>query len=331
MKIVVTGGAGYIGSHAVHTLVEEGFDVVVVDNLSRGHQVAVDRRARLVVMDLHETERLARVLEGAAAVWHFAAWSVVSHSVHDPLAYWDMNVTGSVSLLRAMHSAQVKRLVFSSTAATYGIPKSLPIREDAPQAPINPYGQTKLAVERAIADLQGADPEFSATILRYFNVVGCAFGLGEDHRPETHLVPILLQAAAGLRDHFAIFGDDYPTPDGTCVRDYVHVADLVKAHRLALAAMEPGDRRVYNVGLGAGWSVRELVATTRAVTGRDFPVRVKARRSGDPPALVTDPTRITRELGWSPRHRDIADAIASQWSWMLENPEGWRRLEEVPA
>lgn len=323
MKIVVTGGAGYIGSHAVHALVADKHDVIVVDDLSRGHREAVDPRAELVVRDLRDTEALTSVLEGAHAVWHFAASSIVSESVKAPLDYWASNVGGSVSLLRAMQAAGVPRLVFSSTAATYGVPATLPIREDAPQRPINPYGATKLAVERAIADLQGADPAFSCAILRYFNVVGCAHGLGEDHRPETHLLPIVLQAAAGRRDRFCIFGDDYPTPDGTCIRDYVHVEDLVDAHRLALSALRPGDRLVYNVGLGQGWSVRQIVAAAKDVTGTDFAVDTVSRRPGDPPALVTDPTRITRDLGWTPQHRAITDAIESQWAWMQMNPDGW--------
>ena len=324
MKIVVTGGAGYIGSHAVHALVEDGHHVVVVDNLSRGHREAVDRRAELVVIDLMDTERLARVLFRADAVLHFAAASIVSESVREPLDYWDVNVVGSLSLLRAMQATRVPRLVFSSSAATYGVPRDLPITEDTPQHPINPYGRTKLVIEQAIRDVQDADASLSVAILRYFNVVGCAHGLGEDHFPETHIVPILLEAAAGIRDGFAIYGDDYATPDGTCVRDYVHVADLVDAHRLALAALREGERRVYNVGLGEGWSVRQLVSATQMVTGRSFPVRVAARRPGDPPALITDPARITRELGWRPKHRDVARAIASQWSWMQQHPEGWR-------
>jgi len=324
MKIVVTGGAGYIGSHAVHALVEDGHDVVVVDDLSRGHAEAVDARAELVVLDLLDTPRLARVLRRADAVLHFAAASIVAESVREPLDYWNVNVTGSLSLLRAMKAVGVPRLVFSSSAATYGAPRALPITEDTPQNPINPYGRTKLVVEQAIADVQRADPRLSVAVLRYFNVVGCAHGLGEDHFPETHIVPILLEAAAGLREGFAIYGDDYPTPDGTCVRDYVHVADLIDAHRLALRALGEGDRRVYNVGLGEGWSVRQLVRATQEVTGRTFPVRIEPRRPGDPPALVTDPARIVRELGWRPRHRDMAHAIAGQWAWMQQHPEGWR-------
>ncbi len=203
------------------------------------------------------------------------------------------------------------------------MPDVLPIGEGTPQHPINPYGATKLAIEAAIGDIHRADPTFSSTILRYFNVVGCAEGLGEDHHPETHLIPLVLRAAAGLRDDIAIFGTDYPTPDGTCLRDYVHVSDLVEAHLLALDAQVPGSAKVYNVGLGQGWSVREIVAAVKEVTGRDFPVREAARRPGDPPALITDPTALRSELGWSPRHTAIADAIESQWAWMQEHPQGW--------
>lgn len=323
MRIVVTGGAGYIGSHAVHALLLRGHQIVVIDNLSTGHREAVDPRAELWVADLRDTATLRQALQGADAVMHFAARSIVPESVQDPLAYWDNNVGGSISLLTAMQAEQVDTLVFSSTAATYGVPEVLPIAEDTPQHPINPYGATKLAVEAAIADVHRANPAFRSTILRYFNVVGCAGGLGEDHHPETHLLPLVLQAAAGRRAGVAIFGTDYPTPDGTCLRDYVHVSDLVEAHLLALGALQPGQARIYNVGLGRGWSVREIVQTVKEVTGRDFEVREEARRPGDPPALVTDPTALQAELGWTPRHPAIADAIASQWAWMQAHPHGW--------
>ena len=328
MRVVVTGGAGYIGSHAVQALLAAGHGVCVVDDLSTGHAPAVDLRAELVLLDILETPRLTRVLEGADAVLHFAARSVVAQSVQDPIPYWDNNVGGSISLLRAMQAADVHTLVFSSTAATYGLVDTLPIHEDVPQAPINAYGATKLAVERLIADVHRANPRFASTILRYFNVVGCAEGLGEDHRPETHLLPIILQAALGQRDGLTIFGDDYDTADGTCVRDYVHVVDLVQAHLLALDALKPGEARVYNVGLGRGWSVREMVDAAKAVTGRDFSVTLGARRPGDPPVLITDPTRIRTELGWTPRHPDVADAIGSLWAWMQDHPHGWSDREK---
>ncbi|HHO51516.1 MAG TPA: UDP-glucose 4-epimerase GalE [Deltaproteobacteria bacterium] len=323
MRIAITGGAGYIGSHAVHALLQRGHRIVVIDNLSTGHRQAVDPGAELWVTDLRDTATLRRALQGADAVMHFAARSIVPESVSDPLAYWDNNVGGSISLLSAMRDEGVGTLVFSSTAATYGVPDVLPIAEDTPQSPINPYGATKLAVESAIADVHRSDPAFCSTILRYFNVVGCSGGLGEDHHPETHLLPLVLQAAAGRRAGVAIFGTDYPTPDGTCLRDYVHVSDLVEAHLLALDALQPGDARIYNVGLGRGWSVREIVQTVKDVTGRDFEVREEARRPGDPPALITDPTALKTALGWAPRHPAIADAIASQWAWMREHPRGW--------
>ena len=234
---------------------------------------------------------------------------------------------GTISLLSSMKAAGVDTLVYSSSAATYGLVEEMPIGEDTPQRPINAYGATKLAVEDLIRDVHRSDPAFTSTILRYFNVVGCAHGLGEDHEPETHIVPLVLQAALGQRD-MTIFGTDYPTPDGTCIRDYVHVTDLVDAHLLALRAMEPGDARIYNVGLGKGWSVREIIEAAKRVTGRNFPVHVGEPRPGDPPELVTDPTRIRDELGWDPVHHDVDDAIASAWAWKQDHPYGWSDCEQ---
>lgn len=323
MKVLVTGGAGYIGSHAVRALLDAGHTVRVLDNLSTGHRVAVDPRAELVVADLHQTSAVIEALSGCTAVLHFAASSIVSASCATPLPYWQNNVGGTNSLLRAMLEADVHRLIFSSTAATYGIPEVPLIGEDTPQSPINPYGQTKLAVERMIQDVSAAHPHFSSAILRYFNVGGCAWGLGEDHTPETHLLPIVLQCAAGVRDSVAIFGTDYPTPDGTCVRDYVHVRDLVEAHVVVLAALEPGDRRVYNIGTGNGASVRQVMDAAKRVTGVDFDVRLGDRRPGDPAQLVTDPTRIQTELGWSASHSHIDNLLATHWAWTLEHPNGW--------
>lgn len=328
LRIVVTGGAGYIGSHAVRALADRGHAVRVVDDLSTGHRVAVDPRSELYVLDIRDTPRLARILQGADAVMHFAAQSLVAQSVTDPIPYWDHNVGGSISLLEAMRTTRVSRLVFSSSAATYGVVDAPLIHEECVQNPINAYGATKLAVERLIRDVHRSDPSFSSATLRYFNVVGCAHGLGEDHNPETHLVPILLQAAWGQRDHLTLFGRDYPTPDGTCIRDYVHVSDLIDAHLLAVDAIRPGDARVYNVGLGRGWSVLEMIEAAKRVTGRDFPVEEGARRPGDPPSLVTDPSRIRRELGWVPRHPDVDDAIASAWAWKQHHPFGWSEREK---
>jgi len=325
MRVLVTGGAGYIGSHAVRALADAGHEVVVLDDLSTGHRAAVDGRARLFEADLRDRRALDEVLPGVDAVVHFAARSVVSESVRRPLDYWDVNLTGSLALLRAMSDHGVRRLVFSSTAATYGIPDRMPITEDVDQRPINPYGASKLAVERAIRDVLDADPTWSAAILRYFNVAGCASdgSLGEDHQPETHLLPIVLQAAAGRRSHVTLFGTDYDTPDGTCIRDYVHVEDLVAAHLVALEALRPGDLRVHNVGIGRGYSVREVVDAVRRVTGRSFDVREGARRPGDPPSLVTDPSSLVGSLGWRPRHTDIDAIVRTAWAWVQAHPEGY--------
>lgn len=323
MTVVVTGGAGYIGSHAVRVLLSQGHEVRVVDNLSTGHRAALDPRAVFYELDILDRTGLVQALTGANAVLHFAAQSIVAQSVSDPIPYWNSNVGGTISLLSAMRNAGVKRLVYSSSAATYGHVDTMPIDEDTPQRPINAYGATKLAVEELIRDVHRSDPEFSSTVLRYFNVVGCAFGLGEDHAPETHIVPLVLKTALGQREHLTLFGTDYDTPDGTCIRDYVHVVDLVDAHLLALRHLDPGAAHVYNVGTGHGWSVLEIIEAAKRVTGCDFPVVVGDRRAGDPPALVTDPTRIRTELGWTPRHVDVDTAIASAWAWMQEHPYGW--------
>lgn len=323
MKVLVTGGAGYIGSHAVRALLDAGHVVRVVDNLSTGHAVAVDARAELVITNLLDTAAVAEALEGCDAVLHFAASSIVSASCVEPLAYWHNNVAGTNSLLRAMVQVGVDRLIFSSTAATYGIPDVDLIGEATPQRPINPYGQTKLAVERMIHDVAMSRPSFSSAILRYFNVGGCAWGLGEDHTPETHLLPIVLQCAAGVRDRVAIFGTDYPTADGTCIRDYVHVRDLVEAHVVVLAALEPGDQRIYNIGTGQGASVRQVMNAAKRVTGVDFEVVESARRAGDPARLVTNPSKLQTELGWKAVHSDIDQLLTSHWAWTLEHPTGW--------
>ncbi|MCO4760440.1 MAG: UDP-glucose 4-epimerase GalE, partial [Myxococcales bacterium] len=289
MNVAVTGGAGYIGSHAVQHLANAGHRVVAIDNLCTGHRQAIDPRATLVELDLRNTQAVRDVLERyqIEAVLHFAAISVVGDSVHQPLAYWDNNVGGAMSLLTAMASAKVHKLVFSSTCSTYGEPKQMPISESAPQEPQNPYGHTKLAIERLIRDYARAEPQFGYTILRYFNVAGCDMSgrLGEDHRPETHLIPLLLQAAAGVRDSISIYGTDYDTPDGTCIRDYLHVDDLISAHELALNQLRHGAGDAMNLGLGKGFSVRELVDVARSVTGVDFTVHETARRAGDVPVL----------------------------------------------
>ncbi len=327
MKLLVTGGAGYIGSHAVQRLVRDGHEVTVVDSLVTGHRAAVDPSATLHELDLRDTPALTELMLATQpdAVLHFAALSIVGESVQQPLRYWDNNVGGAISLLSAMAAGGVERLIFSSTCSTYGEPERMPIREDAPQAPINTYGRTKLAVEGLIQDHAAARPGFSYAMLRYFNVAGCdrSGRLGEDHRPETHLVPIVLQAAAGLRDGVAIFGTDYDTPDGTCVRDYLHVDDLVAAHVCALERLRPGRGDALNLGVGRGYSVRELLAVAKRVTGVDFPVTEAPRRSGDVPVLYADPSRALVRLGWAPECSDLETILSSAWRWHQAHPEGY--------
>ena len=288
MNVLVAGGAGYIGSHAVKQLIEAGHRVVAVDNLFRGHAQAVDRRAAFHKIDLCDTQALAEVLTQHAiqCVMHFAALAYVGESVAEPLAYYDNNTAGTISLLKAMDRAGVKRLVFSSTCATYGEPETTPIVETMRQEPVNPYGWSKLFVERMLRDYAAADPQFAFVALRYFNVAGAAAdgSLGEDHDPETHLIPVLLLAALGRREKVTVFGTDYPTPDGTCIRDYIHVEDLCAAHLAAMKALMPGDTRFYNLGIGQGYSVKEVVESARRVTRRRHSHRVwppAARRPGD--------------------------------------------------
>ncbi len=333
MNVLVVGGAGYIGSHAVKTLVEHGHRVTVVDNLVRGHRQAVHPAATFYAIGLADTPDLVRVLRDHAidCVMHFAALAYVGESVKEPLAYYDNNTAGTISLLKAMREAGVHRLVFSSTCATYGEPTSLPIVETTPQAPVNPYGWSKWCVERVLRDCAAADPELAFVALRYFNVAGCASdgSLGEDHDPETHLIPSLLLAALGRRGPVAIFGTDYPTPDGTCIRDYIHVEDLCEAHILAMDALQPGDTRFYNLGIGRGYSVREVIEAAKVVTGVSIPVEIGPRRPGDPPVLYADASKIQRELGWAARTRTVEPMIATAWNWFRSHPEGYGDKEPV--
>lgn len=331
MNILVTGGAGYIGSHAAQRLVADGHRVTVLDNLKRGHRAAAlaagVAEGDVLDLDLRQTDALAVELRDRAieAVIHFAALTYVGESVEQPLAYYDNNTAGSVSLLRAMQSAGVKRIVFSSTAATYGEPETMPITEDTPQQPINPYGASKLFTERALDDLVTADGGFAFAALRYFNVCGAdpQTRIGEDHDPETHLIPVVLQVALGQREKITIFGDDFPTPDGTCIRDYVHVVDLVDAHVVALGALRDGDRRKYNLGSGRGHSVLEVIEAVRRVTGHDIPAQVGPRRPGDPPSLYADASKIERELGWMAARTDLETMIEDAWKWFREHPYGY--------
>jgi UDP-glucose-4-epimerase GalE len=327
MNVMVAGGAGYIGSHAVKQLVEMGHQVVVVDNLYRGHRQAVHPQAAFHKVDLLDTAGLTQVLRQyrVECVMHFAALAYVGESVDRPLDYYRNNTSGTVSLLEAMGQAGVQRLVFSSTCATYGEPQQTPIVESMRQEPINPYGWSKWCVERILKDYAAGNRGFSFAAMRYFNVAGCAAdgSLGEDHRPETHLIPILLLTALGRREKFTVFGTDYPTPDGTCIRDYIHVEDLCAAHAVAMEAIQPGDTRFYNLGIGRGYSVSEVVESARRITGIDIPLTYGERRPGDPAILFADASKIRRELGWSARYMEIDSIVETAWNWHRNHPDGY--------
>jgi UDP-glucose 4-epimerase len=313
MRVLVTGGAGYIGSVVTAALLEGGHEVTVLDDLSTGHEDAVPAGAQFVRASLHDSAPvLAKV--SPEAVLHFAAKSLVGESQEAPELYWHNNVGGSLALLEAMRAADCRRIVFSSTAATYGEPEQVPIPETAPTRPTNTYGASKLAVDAMLTSYARAH-SFAAVSLRYFNVGGAAYGLGERHAVETHLIPIALQVAAGTREALTVYGQDYPTPDGTCIRDYVHVADLAAAHLLALPAPAPGEHRIYNLGSGTGFSVQEMVDAVRAVTGHPLPVVVGDRRPGDPARLVASSERIHADLGWAPAHTDLTAIVADAWKF----------------
>jgi UDP-glucose 4-epimerase len=322
MRLLVTGGAGYIGSIVAQQLVARGDDVTVLDSLYKGHRAAVPEGAALAQVDLLDADALGDVFGGGFdGVLHFAALSLVGESQEQPERYWRGNVLGTLNLLDAMRATGVGRIVFSSTAATYGEPQADVIDEDAPAAPVNTYGNTKLAVDRMLTDHARAHG-LAAVSLRYFNVAGASGPLGEDHRPETHLIPLVLEAAAGKRDAVAIFGTDYPTPDGTAIRDYIHVEDLGVAHLLALEKAVPGHHHIYNLGSERGYSVREVIETARAVTGREIAVREEGRRPGDPPKLVAANARARERLGWAPE-RSLADMVRDAWEWHQAHPDGY--------
>ncbi|MGY1591531.1 UDP-glucose 4-epimerase GalE [Geodermatophilus sp. SYSU D00708] len=311
MRVLVAGGAGYIGSVVTAALLAAGHEVTVLDDLSTGHADAVPEGARLVRASLHESGPVLADVR-PEGVLHFAAKSLVGESQVRPEIYWDTNVAGTLALLEAMRAVDCRRIVFSSTAATYGEPEQVPIREDAPTRPTNTYGASKLAVDTMLTSYATAY-DFAAVSLRYFNVAGAAYGLGERHTTETHLIPIALQVAAGTRESMTVYGEDYPTPDGTCIRDYIHVADLADAHLLALTAPQPGEHRIYNLGNGTGFSVQQVVDAVREVTGHPVPVVVGERRSGDPAQLVASSDRIRADLGWTPRHTDLAGIVRDAW------------------
>lgn len=338
MAVLVTGGAGYIGSHGVKRLLVEGHDVVVVDNLFRGHAEAIDALRSVGPGTLHFREAdigdKATLLglmrqHGVDTVMHFAALAYVGESVTEPLRYYRNNTASALTLLEACDEAGVSRLVFSSTCATYGEPPRVPMDESTPQSPMSPYGMSKLHVEHMLRDYaharRAAGRPFAYAALRYFNVAGSdPEGLiGEDHEPETHLIPVIIQAALGVREGIKIFGTDYPTPDGTCIRDYIHVSDLVDAHVAVMNALQPGDERFYNLGIGKGYSVREIIESVRRVSGRSFKIEEVERRPGDPAALFADASKIGRELGWSARHTDIDEIVRTAWNWFEKHPRGY--------
>jgi len=321
MNVFVTGGAGYIGSICVEELLNAGHQVTVFDNLTEGHRSAIDRRARFVQGELAEEPFLSQAIADAKpnAVMHFAASALVGESMTNPGKYFGNNVGNGVKLLNACINNGVKKFVFSSTCATYGPPERVPMTEDLPQRPINPYGESKLMFERVLHWYQQIHGlEFVA--LRYFNAAGATENFGEHHRTETHLIPNVFRVALGQSSHCEIYGTDYPTPDGTCIRDYIHIVDLAQAHILALAA---GKQGFYNLGNGDGYSVREVLKMCEKVTGKRIPAVEKSRRPGDPPKLVAAADKAKRELGWNPRLPKLEDIVSSAWKWHLKFPRGY--------
>ena len=326
MRLLITGGAGYIGSIVSRTLIDQGHELVVLDNLSRGHREAVAPEAELVVIDLQDAEAVSAALTKARpafdGVLHFAAFALVGESVKHPEIYYANNVLGTLNLLNAIIAAGIPRLVFSSTCAVYGQPESVPIAETAPPHPQNAYGASKLAVDHMISDFCTAHG-LGAVSLRYFNVAGAHGQVGEDHDPETHLIPNILRVAQGKSEHVEIFGTDYPTHDGSAIRDYIHIDDLAAAHVLALTGARPGEHRIFNLGNGRGFSVREVIAATERVTGQTIRAVEGPRRAGDPPQLVAAAEKIRTELGWQPRKPDLDTMIADAWAFHQDHPHGY--------
>ena len=327
MNVLVTGGAGYIGSHAVRELLAAGHGVVVLDNLVKGHRTAIPKEAPFVQADIRDAAILAKTFASHAidAVMHFAAASEVGESMANPAKYYRDNVAATLSLLESMQAANVRKIVFSSTAAVYGEPECCPIREDARLCPTNVYGRTKLVIENMLADFAMAYG-FSYVALRYFNAAGAlpAGGVGEDHTPESHLIPLILKTALGQRSAISIYGTDYPTPDGSCIRDYIHVTDLATAHVLAIEHLQAGgEPRTYNLGSQHGFSVREVVAEAKRITGVDFPVVEAPRRSGDPAVLVASSAKFQQDFSWQMRYSDLPTILQTAWDWHRAYPDGY--------
>jgi UDP-glucose 4-epimerase len=328
MNVLVAGGAGYIGSHTVKRLLQAGHKPIIYDNLSRGHKTVADiMKVPIVAADLNDRGTLTETLRDNKidAVMHFAAFAYVGESVTEPLAYYQNNVATTVSVLQSMQEVGVNRFVFSSTCAVYGDPDKVPITEDEKKAPVSPYGRSKWMVEQILQDVPGGWPEFKFAALRYFNASGCAMdgSLGEDHDPETHLIPVILQAILGIRPGITVFGTDYPTKDGTNVRDYIHVDDLADAHISAMERLDEQKMIVCNLGTGSGFSVKEIIATAEKVTGKKAPVTYGARRAGDAIALFADPSRAKKLLGWEAKHKDPESIIRSAWNWFEKHPRGY--------
>ena len=327
--ILVCGGAGYIGSHAVRQLIDRGEEVIIVDNLETGHEDAIHPQAKIYKVDIRDEEALDKVFaeNKIDEVIHFAANSLVGESMTNPLKYFNNNVHGTEILLKVMVAHDVKKIVFSSTAATYGEPKNIPILESDETNPTNAYGETKLCMEKM---MKWADKAHGVKYisLRYFNVAGAheSGEIGEDHNPETHLIPLILQVPLGKREFISIFGDDYETHDGTCIRDYIHVTDLADAHILAVHKLREGsESNIYNLGSGNGFTVKEMIETARKVTGHEIPAKVCERRAGDPAKLVASSEKARRELGWVPKHENVEDMISSAWNWHQKHPNGFEK------
>lgn len=333
MRVLVVGGAGYIGSHTVKLLNQTDHDVWVYDNLSMGHRQSV-RSDQLIIGELSDQKYLEKVLREfrIEAVMHFAAFAHVGDSIQDPERYYQNNIVATLGLFEAMRRCSVNQFVFSSTTATYGQPETTPIKEDTPQFPINPYGFTKLVIERAMKDYAKAY-QFAGAALRYFNASGASSDgtIGEDHKPETHLIPLILQVALGKRESIDVFGSDYPTPDGTCIRDYIHVEDLARAHLLALDKLQPGKVMELNLGTGVGSSVLEVIEACRRASGHPIPIRMSERRPGDPAKLISESSLAKDVLGWEPHYKSIDEIVQSAWDWHREHPEGFSSTGKLYA
>ena len=331
-KILVTGGAGYVGSVCCAQLLQHGHEVTVVDDLSTGHAMAIPRGAVLYQLDIGNRREMARVLNGTGfdAVFHFAAKALIPESVSNPGIFFESNVASGIALLEEVRAAGIRRFVFSSSAAVYGNPSSTPIDEHHPKEPVNAYGETKLMLERVLhwyATAYG----WTVIAFRYFNASGATATIGENHCPETHIIPLLLETAAGERDFFEIYGDDYPTPDRTCLRDYVHVIDIAEAHLLALKVQAQPGLFAYNIGTGTSYSVRQICRVVEQELGRKVAVRLGARRNGDPAVLCASPQRLMRELGWRPRFSDLQTIVRTAWEWKQKFPRGYRTVETESA